>query len=51
MKWNFDIDFENYGIVKEYENCTLWFEPITDELNGFVLRTKTDAIIEVYMLQ
>lgn len=39
-----------YGIMKEYENFTLWFEPITDTLDGFVLREKEypHAIVEVY---
>ncbi len=39
-----------YGIMKEYDNFTLWFEPITDILDGFVLR-KTEypySIIEIY---
>lgn len=36
----------SYGIVREYNNgTTLWFEPITDELDGFVLR-KSDGTIQ-----
>lgn len=36
----------SYGIVKKYDNgTTLWFEPITDEKDGFVLR-KSDSTIQ-----
>lgn len=29
----------DYGVVVEFENGTeLWFEPFTDEMDGFVLR-------------
>ena len=34
-----------YGIVKEYDNYDLWYEPITNEIDGFVLRTKEDGYI------
>ena len=37
-------EFE-YGIIAEFENTILWYEPITDEVNGFVLRCKEDANI------
>lgn len=38
-----------YGIVKEYSDYDLWYEPITDEIDGFVLRNKNgDAIIKVF---
>lgn len=36
----------SYGIVKKYDNdTTLWFEPVTDELDGFVLR-KSGSLVE-----
>ncbi len=38
-----------YGLVKEFENETeLWFEPITDEIDGLVLRTSDGSIIQVW---
>lgn len=39
-----------YGIVKEFEDGTiLWFEPVTDEKDGFVLRKgSNDDILAVY---
>lgn len=38
-----------YGIVREYSNGTaLWFEPITDELDGFVLRKSGGLIQTVF---
>lgn len=38
-----------YGIVKEYKNGTvLWFEPITDILDGFVLRDSKGEILSVF---
>lgn len=39
-----------YGIVKEFKNkSTLWYEPITDETNGFVLRGVNNEIIKVWI--
>ena len=38
-----------YGIVREYSNgTTLWFEPITDELDGVVLRKSGGSIQSVF---
>lgn len=38
-----------YGIVREFSNCTvLWYEPITDEIDGFVLRASDGSIICVW---
>lgn len=35
----------SYGIIKKYENGTaLWFEPVTDEKDGFVLRKSGSKI-------
>jgi hypothetical protein len=35
-----------YGAVQEYGNgTTLWFEPITDTLDGFVLRRSDNGSI------
>jgi hypothetical protein len=39
----------SYGIVKKYDNgTTLWFEPITDETDGFVLRKSGSTIQSVF---
>lgn len=39
----------NYGMIKKYHNMYLSFEPLTDTLDGFVLRdNKDDAIISVF---
>jgi hypothetical protein len=41
-------EFE-YGIIAEFQNTILWYEPITDEVNGFVLRQKEDSgILAIY---
>lgn len=38
-----------YGIVRKFEDgTTLWYEPITDEIDGFVLRGSKDRIQTVY---
>jgi len=38
-----------YGIIREYDNgTTLWFEPITDTLDGFVLRKSDQTIQTVF---
>ena len=38
-----------YGFVEEFEDgTTLWYEPITDYLDGFVLRKRDGSIIRVY---
>lgn len=38
-----------YGLVKEFNNCTqLWYEPITDEIDGFVLRDTRGSIIQIW---
>lgn len=35
-----------YGIIKENPNgTTLWYEPITDEVDGFVLRSSKGYIL------
>lgn len=39
----------DYGIIKEFkDDTTLWYEPITDEINGFVLRDRDGYIIKVW---
>lgn len=38
-----------YGIIQEFEDgTTLWFEPITDERDGFALRQSDGSIQSVY---
>lgn len=38
-----------YGIVKEFENgTTLWYEPITDVVDGFVFRKQDRSIIRIW---
>ena len=38
-----------YGIIREYANgTTLWFEPITDTLDGFILRKSDHSIKTVF---
>jgi hypothetical protein len=39
-----------YGLVKEYDEYDLWFEPITDTNDGFVIKSKDDEILEMYEL-
>ena len=39
-----------YGVIKEFKNgTTLWYEPITDELDGFALRGADDQIIQTWV--
>ena len=42
------MDELRYGIIKEYDNYDLWYEPITDEIDGFVLRDKDGCIIYIF---
>ena len=38
-----------YGIIKEFEDgIILWFEPITDTIDGFVLRKPDQSIIGIW---
>ena len=38
-----------YGIIREFEDgTTLWYEPITDETDGFVLRGNEGYVQTVY---
>ena len=36
-----------YGIVREYDEVTLWFEPIDDDLDALVLRNRSGEILSV----
>lgn len=38
-----------YGIVGRFEGLEVWFEPITDEIDGFVIREPNGHIVRVYM--
>lgn len=43
------VDELKYGTVKEFENdTTLWYEPVTDAIDGFVLRGHDGNIIKVW---
>ncbi len=37
-----------YGLKLENNLYDIWFEPITDELDGFVMRSKDGVIIKIY---
>lgn len=38
-----------YGIIREFQDgTTLWYEPITDEIDGFVLRGNKGLIQTVF---
>lgn len=38
-----------YGLIKEFEDgTTLWYEPITDVIDGFTLRNRDGSIIRIY---
>ena len=38
-----------YGFIKEFKDgTTLWYEPITDEVSGFVLKMSEDSIIRTW---
>ena len=39
------FDAISYGVVKSYTDWDLWFEPITDIVDGFVMRNKKDGSI------
>jgi len=43
------MDDNDIGLIKETESYDLWFEPITDEINGFVIRDKKGFIKQIYM--
>ena len=42
---NMITDVISYGVVKSYADWDLWFEPITDTVDGFVMRNKKDGSI------
>ena len=43
------MDQLKYDVIKEFEDGTaLWYEPITDEVDGFVLRGPNDEVIKVW---
>ena len=47
----FDYKLE-YGIVKEFGDGTvLWYEPITDNIDGFVLRTAYGDMKKVWTVK
>jgi hypothetical protein len=39
-----------YGCIAEFLNDTsLWFEPITDEMDGIVLRDEDAGIVQIWL--
>lgn len=42
-----EIDLE-YGLVKKYNHSELWYEPFTDEINGFILYDLDNNPISMY---
>lgn len=38
----------SYGIVKSYTDWDLWFESITDTVDGFVMRKHDGSIIGIF---
>ena len=45
---NIITDSIRYGIVKSYTYWDLWFEAITDTVDGFVMRNHDGSIIGVF---
>jgi hypothetical protein len=45
---NKKMNILKYGIIREFDNSCLWFEPITDTKDGFVLRDIDDNIISIF---
>ena len=45
---NMITDSISYGIVKSYTDWDLWFEPITDTVDGFVMRKNDGSIIGIF---
>ena len=45
---NMITDSISYGIVKSYKDWDLWFEPITDTIDGFVMRKNDGSIIGIF---
>jgi hypothetical protein len=42
------MDELEYGVIKEYTDYDIWYEAITDEIDGFVLRDKNGAILKTF---
>ena len=45
LESNMMTDAISYGVVKSYTDWDLCFEPITDIVDGFVMRNKKDGSI------
>lgn len=37
-----------YDLIKEYDDYDIFFEPITDTIDGFVIRSKEGYILKIY---
>ena len=44
-----DNSIITYGIVGQFEGLEVWFEPITDEIDAFVIRKQNGHIVQVYV--
>ena len=42
------MDELKYGVIKEHSDYDLWYEPITDDIDGFVLRDKNGGIVSIF---
>lgn len=45
------MEFEllEYGCIYENDKYDVWFEPVTDEVDGFVIRNKDGSIKDIYV--
>lgn len=43
------MEDKHIGLIKSMDDYDIWFEPITDTINGFVIRNKDGSIKEIYM--
>lgn len=43
------MEDNDIGLIKETNSYDIWFEPVTDEINAFVIRDKEGYILQIYM--
>ncbi|MDF2950523.1 MAG: hypothetical protein K0S18_106 [Anaerocolumna sp.] len=44
-KNNLNVSILKYGLIREFAGMDLWFEKLTDTLDGFVLRDKNNGSV------